>query len=255
MTSKETSKETTKETTKKEKSIPFWGDDPNVLLSLEYITELYPSENMSSTQKLNAITRSVIILTIMGGFFTNYIRLWIIAFITLAAIWYLHYYQSKVKKVRFVDEAFGNPDEVDGTTKENIKNIMDTKSLPKDLFSDPKSNNPFGNVILTDYDHPEDKKPAPPSYNKRINDTIVTQTKQSILDNNPEQPHITNKLFSGLDDDLAFEQSMRPFYSMPNTTIPNDQNAFAEFCYGSMVSCKEGNAFACARNLTNHVNV
>jgi type III restriction enzyme len=47
---------------------------------------------------------------------------------------------------------------------------------------------------------------------------------------------------------------MRPFYSNPGTTIPNDQGAFADFCYGSMISCKEGNAFACARNLSRHTN-
>jgi hypothetical protein len=52
-----------------------------------------------------------------------------------------------------------------------------------------------------------------------------------------------------------FEQSLMPFNSNPNTTIPNDQQAFAEFCYGSMISCKEGNQFACARNLSRHTNV
>jgi hypothetical protein len=69
---------------------------------------------------------------------------------------------------------------------------------------------------------------------------------------NPEQPKISTKLFKSLEDNLAFEQSMRPFYSNPSTTIPNDQNAFAEFCYGSMVSCKEGNQLACTRNLPRH---
>lgn len=232
---------------KKEDKVPFWGDDPNVVLNFTYITELYPSDNMTPNQKLNAISRSVIILMIVGFMFTNPMRLTIIAILTLASIWYLHYYQKTVKKVRFEGEPF--------TNKDQIKDILDKNALPQDIFSTPQSNNPFGNTLLTDYDKASEKKPAPPSYNKRINDNIIKQTKQSILDNNPEQPHITNKLFSGLDDDLAFEQSMRPFYSMPNTSIPNDQTAFAEFCYGSMVSCKEGNAFACARNMARHTNV
>ena len=68
--------------TKKEEKVPFWGDDPNVLLNFDYITELYPSDTMTPSQKLNAITRSVIILTIIGSFFTSPFRLWIIAFIT-----------------------------------------------------------------------------------------------------------------------------------------------------------------------------
>ena len=57
-----------------------------------------------------------------------------------------------------------------------------------------------------------------------------------------------------LGEQFVFEQSLRPFHSNPSTTIPNDQQGFAEFCYGSMVSCKEGNMFACARNLARHTN-
>ena len=233
--------------TKKEEKVPFWGDDPNVILKFEYMMELYPSDTMTSSQKLNAITRSVILLTIIGSFFTNPIRLFVIGLITIAAVWYLHYHQTTTKRVKFEDEGF--------TNKDKLKDVIEHKHLPQDIFSTPQSNNPFGNTMLSDYDEAHKKKPAPPSYNKRINDHIVTQTKQAIMDNNPEQPHITNRLFSGLDDDLAFEQSMRPFYTMPNTTIPNDQNSFAEFCYGSMISCKEGNEFACARNMTRHTNV
>jgi len=72
-------------------------------------------------------------------------------------------------------------------------------------------------------------------------------------DSYPTTPGNTEKLFRDVNDQLTFEQSMRPFMSNPATTIPNDQGAFAQFCYGSMVSCKEGNLFACARN-TSHYN-
>jgi hypothetical protein len=37
------------------------------------------------------------------------------------------------------------------------------------------------------------------------------------------------------------------FYTTPNTTIPNDQKGFAEFCFGDMISCKQGNEMACQR--------
>lgn len=226
--------------------IPFWGEDPNVLINFTYITEFYPVDTMSASQKLNAITRSVLVLTIVGSFFTNAYRLWVIGLFTIAAIWYLHHYQNNVQKEKEAKEMF---------TNQTVEDIVTRKELPVDLFSTPQPNNPFGNVMLTDYEHAEDKKPAPPAYNERINAKIIDQTKEAILESNPEQPHITNKLFSGLDDDLAFEQSMRPFYTMPSTTLPNDQTAFAEFCYGSMVSCKEGNGFACARNMARHTNV
>ena len=33
-----------------------------------------------------------------------------------------------------------------------------------------------------------------------------------------------------------------------NTKIPSNQKGFAEFCYGDMPSCKEGNEFQCTKN-------
>jgi hypothetical protein len=75
-----------------------------------------------------------------------------------------------------------------------------------------------------------------------------------VADANPGQPDIVDKLFTDLGDKLVFEQSMQQFVSNPSTTIPNDQSAFAEFCYGNMISCKEGNEFACARNLERYTN-
>ena len=42
---------------------------------------------------------------------------------------------------------------------------------------------------------------------------------------------------------------MRNFHSMPNTTIPNNQKGFAEFCYGNMQSCKDGDSEQCNKAL------
>jgi hypothetical protein len=114
------------------------------------------------------------------------------------------------------------------------------------------SNNPFGNTLMTDYVDNPHKKPAPPSFNENINEDILAKAKETVTKLNPGQPDMADKLFHDLGEQLVFEQSMRNFYSNPATTIPNDQTSFAEFCYGSMVSCKEGNQFACARNLARH---
>jgi hypothetical protein len=46
-----------------------------------------------------------------------------------------------------------------------------------------------------------------------------------------------------------FDHSMRNFYTNPSTTIPNDQEGFANFCFGDMISAKEGNEFALGRNM------
>jgi len=120
---------------------------------------------------------------------------------------------------------------------------------------EPSSDNPFSNVLLNDYDYNPEKKPAPPVSKPDVNAKILQEAKQLVQNMNPSHPDIANKLFKDLGNQYVFEQSLMPFYSNPSTTIPNDQAAFADFCYGSMVSCKEGNPFACARNLSRHTNV
>ena len=44
---------------------------------------------------------------------------------------------------------------------------------------------------------------------------------------------------------------MHAWYPTANTTIPNDQKGFAEYCYGDMISCRdqENNELACTRNM------
>ena len=48
------------------KNIPFWSEDPNVLLHQKYMFEFFPVESMTYEQKLNAITRTVLVLSVVG---------------------------------------------------------------------------------------------------------------------------------------------------------------------------------------------
>jgi len=237
-----------------EDSVPFWATNPNILFDSQYLMEFFPVENMTYNQKLNAITRTVIILALLTFFSSGNIRVIIVSIITLFAIFILHYYHMKEannkKKSTLLKETlkegFANPAK-DYLESENM-NVSD------EVFDEPTPENPFSNVMMTDYDYNPDKKPAPPAFNKNVNEKILEDAKQLVVKSNPDQPDIADKLFKDLGEQYVFEQSLRPFHSNPSTTIPNDQQAFTEFCYGSMISCKEGNPFACARNLTRHTN-
>jgi len=235
--------------------IPFWTQNPNVLFQQEYIMEFFPIESMTYEQKLNAITRTVVILTILGFAFTRSFRLLLISAITIGAIYLIYYYHElenkkisdKKKMDSIIKEGFEQGPALDFYERNNIP-------IPNNVFQEPDSHNPFSNVLMTDYEDNPNKKPAPPAFNKNIGDQILAQAKKTVMESNPDQPDIADKLFKDLGEQLVFEQSLRPFHSNPATTIPNDQGAFAEFCYGGMVSCKEGNAFACARNMTRYNN-
>jgi hypothetical protein len=238
----------------KKETIPFWTKNPNILFQPQYILEFFPIEPMTYEQKLNAITRTVIILTIIGFAISQNFRLLIISAITIGAIYLIHYYHEKdneknesKKIVNQLKENFENP-ALDYLSQNNIP----TSST---VFDTPTSTNPFSNVLMTDYEYNVDKKPAPPAFNANVNNSILDSAMTLVSEANPDQPDIADKLFKDLGEQFVFEQSLRPFSSNPNTTIPNDQQAFADFCYGSMVSCKEGNRFACARNLSRYTNV
>jgi hypothetical protein len=225
--------------------VPFWSDNPNVLLQGKYIAEFFPVSEMTFNQKLNAISRTVLILSIVLFFIYPSSQIVLVSLMTLGAIFMLHFYRKKEndKKLKGV-EAFENP----------ALAVIGDKVSPTDTFDSPSDTNPFSNVLLPDYDYNPQKKPAPPAFNTSVNQSILEQAKQLVVDQNPGQPDIAKKLFTDLGEQFVFEQSLQPFYSNPATTIPNDQAGFADFCYGSMVSCKEGNMFACARNLDRHTN-
>ena len=276
------------------KPIPFWVQDPNILFKQPYVFEFFPVETMTYEQKLNAVTRSVLVLTIITFLYTHSTRLLAISAVTLLAIIILHFshtqsLETRLKKQQHINAIEGfvhqNTSDIEANTfdagdsasaaefrgggrgKNDPKmhslgskkpslyidpNIGETMTIPTlngpEVFVEPIPQNPMGNVLLTDYDYNPKKKPAPPTYLQPVEDEILKQAKKMVIEANPGQPDIANKLFGDLGDDLEFERSMRPFFSTASTTIPNDQAAFADFCYGTMVSAKEGNMFALNQN-------
>ena len=220
--------------------VPFWSENPNVILNTKYVFEFFPTENMSYRQKLNAISRLVIIMTIIGFGLYRSFRILIISAITLFSLHLIHSNYTKLHSNNTDLEGFENP----------AIDMLKGKNIPTspEIFDTPTKENPFSNVLINDYDYNPNKKPAPSISKPEIANTILSEAKAMVQKLNPGQPNIADKLFQDLGEQYVFEQSLRPFYSTASTTIPNDQSGFADFCYGSMISCKEGNLFACARN-------
>lgn len=237
----------------KDQKIPFWSENPNILLNPAYITEFFPSEDMTYSQKLNAITRMIIVLTIVVFFITQTARTIGFGILSIGVIYLVHYYyaaeKSKTAKPLTKDAFTGLGGQTANTSPaiSALDGDLDGVSAVG-VFDEPSAENPFSNVLITDINGNPTKKPAPPAYNDQVNQSILAAAKEAVVASNPGQPDISDKLFKDLGEQMTFEQSMRQFYSNPSTTTPDDQQAFAEFCYGGMISCAEGNKFACARN-------
>jgi hypothetical protein len=218
----------------------FWTKNPNVLLTAWW--QVFPDTTMTTDEKLNAITRLIILLVVFTYLLTQRTRILAVGMLTIGAIIVYYYVDTKRTVEQFTQE-------MDARVRDYEANLMNnTTTTTTAIFDEPKSGNPFSNVLVTDYQYNVHKKPAPPIDNSEVRDKVLAAAKQTVLDLNPTQPDLADKLFKNMGDEWDFEQSMRQFVTQPGTTIPNDQEAFSQFCYGSMVSCKEGNAFACARN-------
>lgn len=205
----------------------FWLYNPLVLFDKEGIRELWPNKDYSLSRKLNAVTRTILVLTILGYFLTKSIRLLISSVITLVVLVIIYKTQfEKDEKERLKKKAF----------KEGFEGNRNSKFLEvfEDKFTNPTKKNPLMNVLMTEYTDNPHRQQAAPSYNLRIKEKI---------DENAQN----DKMFRDLGDNLSFENNMRNFHAMPNTTIPNKQKDFAEFCYGNMPSCKEGDSDQCSK--------
>ena len=211
----------------------FWLNNPTILFDKNVITEIWPIENMTREQKINAITRLVILLTLIGFLFLNDIKILITGIIAIIVLLFTYYILNKNANSNKFKETFSN-EEIYEKVKHN--------------FSNPTSLNPIMNVLLPEIQDNPNRLEAAPSYNKAVKNNINEETKNFIVSNFDNTENIKNNLFNDQGDNFEFEQSMRQFYTTANTRVPNNQKDFARFCYGNMASCKDGDVEMCFKN-------
>jgi hypothetical protein len=245
-------------------STPFWTNDPLVLFKKDEMMDIWPAPLMSIEQKLNAISRIVILLSVLGFLITKNINILFTGLITLAIfvmIYKLQHEQEYNMKTgknenNMSDSNSNNNNNGNNNTNSNTKKegFVNSKlyTALKPTLTTPSVTNPMMNVLLPEIAYNPERNQAAPAYNPKVEKDINHTTEvASVLNFEPktltEAEKLRKKLFADLGDKYEFDDSMRSFYTNPSTTIPNDQKAFAEFCYGSMISCKEGNEYACQR--------
>ena len=230
-------------------SIQFWTNDPTVLFNKEYIIELWPTTNMCYEQKLNAITRLIILITILGYILTMSQRILVIGFLTLAVIFVLFKMRKQKLTSEMVKEGFLVEGPSPGIFKQQTKPIINPVTLETVLnneFLEGTKKNPFSNVLLTQINDDPERKSAPPSFNVDVDEDITKNVKRSVQMMNPGIKGTNKQLYGDLWQNFELDQSNRIFYSTANTRIqPGDQSSFGKFLYGDMPSSKESN-FAAA---------
>ena len=210
---------------------PFWLQNPNVLFNSQ---QIWPVHGMTFEEKLNAITRLILGLTVLGYFATRTIKIPLTGLATLGAIVLLYFAHQRQTATTAVE----------GFTDTDLYKML------RPNYTEPSVTNPVMNVLLPEISDNPLRKPAAPAYLPVIESTINEQTKLMVAQNFND-PNIDERLFKDLGDNFNFDQSMRAWHPMPSTTVPNDQQSFADYCYGDMISCRDtnNNEVACTRSM------
>jgi hypothetical protein len=220
----------------------FWTNDPTILFHKNYILELWPTEQMKFEQKMNAITRLIILVSLIGFIFTHNTNLLVIAVITIVLIYSIYNFRKK----RIITEGFNiQPVEQQFLSSKltpapaTTTNPVTLETLLKSDFHPTTKKNPFGNVLLTDIMDNPDRKAAAPAFNPDVYDDINRAVKKQTQMLNPSIENTNKQIYGDLKDNYDLDNSMQRFYSTANTRVENNQGAYAQYLYGSMYSAKE----------------
>lgn len=223
-------------------TIQFWTNDPTILFNKEYILELWPTANMCYEQKLNSISRLIILLTILGYILTMSKRVLAVGALTLLVIFVL-YSMRKQKVTKEMLEGFNvQGNEVTGMFDNKPKSFVNPVTLDAVLrteFKEGNKKNPFSNVLLTQINDDPERKAAPPAFNVDVDEDITKNVKKTVQMLNPGIKNTNKQLFGDLWQQFQLDQSNRVFYSTPNTRVTPDTGAFSQYLYGWMPSGKE----------------
>lgn len=186
----------------------FWGDNPTLLFDSRYIQEIWIYDGMDRNQSLNALSRLIIVLSVIGFACFNRILFLVIGGILLGCIVLFH-----------------------NSQKENFETeLSDYQRIDQ--------SNPMNNVLMQDYKYNPMKTAEPKEYGEQKEKSINDKTKQFILQENKSNSQIGD-LFKNKGDQFQFEQSLRPFHTNPVTTVDQSEyKDFLKYCYGVLPSDK-----------------
>ena len=225
----------------------IWFDDITVLFNTNLLLDIIPTISMTNAEKINSITRFTFYLAILLSLIRqNYIYLYIFIIPTIISyVLYLFvnkemFYNSNSKGINNSNNENNNSSsENNNSSSENNNSSSENQSSEGNTITEqcntntkkncqsPTVDNPLMNIMLTDNLY--DKRPAcnigDENILKSIDNKIMGDYKDRLYN---DTTSIYNK-----------RVNQRPFYSMPNTQVPNDQGNFAKWLYETPVGCAE----------------
>lgn len=196
----------------------FWKERPDILWQGDQLTHFFPTKDQSLEDKLNSITRLGIYISIVLCVYHKSSKYGWIGIATLLFTYFIYTFRP-TKPVDVAATAQAD------TTVSKIEGLDATEAC-----TPPTLDNPYMNVTMKDYMNIQDGKivDRPPACD--ISDPKVKEAADNFFNND---------LYKDVNDLFGKMNSQRQFFTMPYTTIPNKQDEFARWLYGSPPTCKE----------------
>jgi len=190
----------------------IWYKDPIAfLMDAEDALRILPNKSMTLIDQLNAAFRFALYFSVIVFILKRDVNVFFFAvFIALITI-LIHKHDQSINQNK----------------KRVLEHLNIGESAGQRHCILPSKNNPFMNVLGTDYtDFPNRPKACNP---------LMVKT-QTAMRKNYELGTVKN-----VDDIFGRNTGERQFYTTPITTIPSDQSSFANWLYGTQPTCKEKN--------------
>jgi hypothetical protein len=216
----------------------MWFQDPAGFLAGDRVARFLPQSDTSTPEQLNALLRGAVYFTLCAFLFRRNSLLLLVPLV-VAALTYLIYTASRAPPGFSFEEKSRRPRPSSSRKapaaaplhpadregyREGGGALRDGGGAARGC-SAPTLDNPFMNVLLTDYADRPDREPACDLGLPRVD-----RRAQRYFDHN---------LYRDVDDVFGRNASSHQFYAMPNTQVPNDQTGFARWLYQTGPTCKE----------------
>lgn len=204
----------------------IWYKNPSGFLTEHNFSKFLPTSEMKYAEQLNAVLRFTIYFSIVMFIIRKDANIFFLPMGTAVFTYFLYTVDTKNKTdyYRALDQI--------GVRSEKFNN--------NELCIKPTDDNPFMNVLMSDYvERPQREKAC--KYTKNVRKDIKNKFDKS--------------LYRDVDDVFHTKASDRQFYTTPSTTIPNDSMSYARWLYQTNKTCKEGNGNQCVANTFRITNI
>lgn len=245
----------------------FWLDDISILVKNKNYLKFIPTSSMTRIEQLNSLSRFFLYLLIIFLLFdktSNYIYLPIIGLIFIVILYFIYENDDNGKRKELLRmKRNENFDELTNNNEINYVLDNDVDSLSSNENDDINVSYYDSNNKLIDkndkkndvvkytldemkmYENARCRKPTKdnPFMNPTIDDfnkenTPIACNSDDKDINNDIDIKFNEDLYRDVDDVFDRKNSQRQFFTIAHN-IPNDQEAFARWCYKFPKTCKE----------------